>query len=156
MSKLTIFSIKCVFPYIWRFFLHINGHKTKSNESWVKYDPILWIRKKWLSHISKEKKFIFLEVDPLILLNSIQFGYELVRLILIILCYYLKLNEEIFLKVCLYYPVKARGGSGVIFACLAHMKVPFITEQPLFTERRYRAVSKSYWPLKFSRRTACL
>ena len=29
---------------------------------------------------------------------------------------------------------KARGGSGVIFACLAHMKVPFIAEQPLFTE----------------------
>ena len=40
---------------------------------------------------------------------------------------------------------KARGGSGVTFACLAHMKVPFIAEQPLFTERRYHFVSKSFW-----------
>ena len=36
---------------------------------------------------------------------------------------------------------KARGGwSGVIFACLAHMKVPFISEQPLSTEQKYRPV----------------
>ena len=39
---------------------------------------------------------------------------------------------------------KVRGGSGVIFACLAHMKVSFIAEQLLFTELRYRDVSKSY------------
>ena len=29
-----------------------------------------------------------------------------------------------------------------MFACLAHMKVPFTAEQLLFTELRYRAVSK--------------
>ena len=37
-----------------------------------------------------------------------------------------------------------RGGAGVIFACLADMKVFFVAEQPLFTEWSYRAVSKSY------------
>ena len=37
--------------------------------------------------------------------------------------------------------IKARGGSGVIFACLAHMKVPFTAEQP---QRNYRAMSTSY------------
>ena len=52
--------------------------------------------------------------------------------------------------------IKAGGGSGVNFACLAHMKVPFIAEQPLFTERRYHAVSKSYWTLKISRWTISL
>ena len=36
------------------------------------------------------------------------------------------------------------GGSGIIFACLAHMKVPFIADQLFFTEQRYRAVSKNY------------
>ena len=30
---------------------------------------------------------------------------------------------------------RERGGSGVIFACLPHMKVPFIAKQPLFTEQ---------------------
>ena len=38
--------------------------------------------------------------------------------------------------------LRREGGSGVIFACLAHTKVSFIAEQLLFTERRYRAVSK--------------
>ena len=52
--------------------------------------------------------------------------------------------------------LEARGGSGVIFACLSHMKIPFIAEQPLFTERRFHAVSKSYWPLKVSRQTISL
>ena len=33
------------------------------------------------------------------------------------------------------FSIKATGGSGVIFACLAHMKLPFIAEQPLFTLR---------------------
>ena len=33
------------------------------------------------------------------------------------------------------------GGPGSFFACLAHMRVAFIAEQLLFTERRYRAVS---------------
>ena len=41
MYKLTIFSIKCIFPYSWRHPLHINDHKIKSNDIWVKYDPIL-------------------------------------------------------------------------------------------------------------------
>ena len=35
-----------------------------------------------------------------------------------------------------------RGGSGGIFVCLAHAKVTNIDEQPLFTERSYRTVSK--------------
>ena len=40
---------------------------------------------------------------------------------------------------------KARGGgSGIIFACLARMKVPFIAEKTLFVERSYPAVSKNY------------
>ena len=30
--------------------------------------------------------------------------------------------------------LRREGGSGVIFACLAHIKVPFSAEQPLFTE----------------------
>ena len=55
-----------------------------------------------------------------------------------------------------YQSLKARGGSGVIFACLAHMKVLFIAEQPLFKELRYRAVSNRYGPLEVSRRTAFL
>ena len=35
-----------------------------------------------------------------------------------------------------YYPLPLRqkGGAGVIFACLADMKVFFVAEQPLFTE----------------------
>ena len=39
-------------------------------------------------------------------------------------------------------PLKARGGSWINFARLAHMNVPFIAEQPLFTEQPYCAVSK--------------
>ena len=30
---------------------------------------------------------------------------------------------------------KARGGSGIIFTCLAHMKPPFIAEQPLLRNK---------------------
>ena len=36
---------KSVFPYIWQYPLHVNGHKIKSNDNWVKYDPILEKRK---------------------------------------------------------------------------------------------------------------
>ena len=53
-----------------------------------------------------------------------------------------KNSEKVF-----NHSFRLEGGSGVIFACLAHMKVPFITEQPLSTEGSYRAVSKSYWAL---------
>ena len=84
-----------------------------------------------------------------------------------------KLNNQIFyhlscygcLKSCMHKSnissvvfLKARGGRGlgVIFAWLAHMKVPFIAEQPLFKERRYRTVSKNYWPLKVSCQTTSL
>ena len=53
-----------------------------------------------------------------------------------------------------FEPLKQEGVSRVIFACLAHMKVPFIAEKSLFTERKYRVVSKSYRGLKVSRRPA--
>ena len=33
--------------------------------------------------------------------------------------------------------VKGRGGRGVTFSCLTHMKVFFIAEQPLFMEQSY-------------------
>ena len=36
------------------------------------------------------------------------------------------------------------GGSRMIFACLAHIRVAFITEQLLFTEQRYRTVLLSF------------
>ena len=48
------------------------------------------------------------------------------------------------LSIDLYDKREARGESGIIFACLAHMKVPFIPEQQLFTERKYWAVSKGF------------
>ena len=51
---------------------------------------------------------------------------------------------------------QARGGSGVIFACLVHVKVSFIAEQLFLRKRRYRAVSKSFWALKVGRRTSSL
>ena len=41
------------------------------------------------------------------------------------------LNEE---KAIQSRMVKVRGGSRVIFACSAHMKVPFIAIQALFIE----------------------
>ena len=43
--SLTIFSTKCVFPYIWQYPLDVNGHEIKSNYNWVKCDPILERRK---------------------------------------------------------------------------------------------------------------
>ena len=63
----------------------------------------------------------------------------------------LKILQTPLLKV--FQRFKARGGSGIIFACLAHMKVPFITEQTLFTEQRYRAVQIGYLALKVGRWT---
>ena len=41
MWNLTIFSTKYIFPYIWRHPIHVNDHKIKSYDSWVKYDPIV-------------------------------------------------------------------------------------------------------------------
>ena len=51
-------------------------------------------------------------------------------------------------------PLRREGGSGVIFACLAHMKVLFIADQPLFTELRYLYSFWSYRILKFGRRAS--
>ena len=54
-----------------------------------------------------------------------------------------------------HWPVKARGGgSGVILACLAHMKVLFIADQPLFTELRYLYSFWSYPILKLGHRAS--
>ena len=54
------------------------------------------------------------------------------------------------------YLCRSKSGSGVIFTWFANMKVPFIIEQPLFTERSYRAVSKSYWALNVDSWTTSL
>ena len=40
--------------------------------------------------------------------------------------------------------LRREGGSGLIFACLAHIKVPFTAEQQLFMERSYSTVSKGF------------
>ena len=63
MSKLTIFSTKCIFSYICRYSLHVNDHKIKSNDICGKYDQILERGK--IGLISEQKLFKILAWIPL-------------------------------------------------------------------------------------------
>ena len=64
-------------------------------------------------------------------------------------CTETKRNFRIFHK---WQHLKHVGGPG----SSTHMKVLFIVQQPLFTEWRYLAWPKSYWPVKINCRTTSL
>ena len=63
MSKLTIFSTKCIFPYLCQYALHVNDRKIKSNDICGKYDQILERGK--IGLISEQKQFKILAWIPL-------------------------------------------------------------------------------------------